>query len=338
MSLHNLPPIQISAQWDGVPTRCPAPPPASPALPAEEAIASWLDAYPYVVRAKEPECFAGIPGILRAVRRWEATEPKTPSPLIMYGNDRVERLASLTYKWPLDKVEAAERVGYSLPEMPHVKVYHVMLGLLQRQTERRHNGNDWYNPELEEQWKMMTAEDRIRQNPELVSIVTPELQAIVRGGHMIREPGHGWWISGEKRNRYVTAGYGVLFRRDEKDIEVLIGPMPPLPEEFKTWTWKERQQWSAEQRSKIPKMTVTVVYEYGSRRHAEGDAVFDHEGNVVRRRVAGEWTREMIAMLKGTPSPFFFDDFTGHPMPFHSTKAREFRQEVADVAFVYMHQ
>jgi hypothetical protein len=296
------------------------------------------EARPYVVRAKEPDCVAAdTPGILRAVKRWEATKPATPSPLIMYGNDRVEQLASLTYQWPLDKVEAAERVGYELPEMPHVQVSDVMLRLLQRQMERRHNGNDWYNPDLEEQWKMMTAEDRIRQNPEMVSIVTPELQAIL-GAHMIREPGQGWWISGEKRNRYVTAGYGVLFRRDEKFVEVLLGSMPPLPEEYKKWTWKERREWSAEQRSKIPKAVVTVVYEYGSRRHAEGEAVYDHEGNVVRHRVAGEWTREMIAMLKGTPSPFFFDDFTGHPMPFHSTKAREFRQEVADVAFVYMNQ
>ena len=319
MSLHTLPFIQISQEWDEIPSRLPPPPP--PTSPR----ATWEDA---------------LPKVLRAVRLWEDAQPKTPSPPIMTvfvgeDYDRTDIIWRLTHHWPIHVENMAERIDYPLPAPgAPVQVEEVMRGLVQ--CRRSHNGNDWCNPELEEQRKMMTEADMIRENPERVSIVTPELQAII-GSHMIREPGCSWWSNGERRNRYVPAGYGVLFRRDEKEMEVLLGPMPPLPEGAKKWLWQDLQAWNKEQRSKIPKMMVTVVYEYGSRRHAEGEPVFNQEGHVIRHRVAGEWTREMIAMLKGTPSPYFFDDFTGHPMPIHSTKAREFRQEVADVAFILQH-
>jgi len=50
------------------------------------------------------------------------------------------------------------------------------------------------------------------------------------------------------------------------------------------WSIGPHTEWRKEELAKIPKKTITVICEYGSRRCLQGDPVLDHEGNVLRYR------------------------------------------------------
>jgi len=277
---------------------------------------------------------AVISKIKRAVHHWEETKPRTPSPPIMDIYCRVDRIVYLTGMWPIDIVTEAEDVGFELPTPKREEVVNV-IGTIY--ALRKALADSSYNntiPITPSEW-----EEKNRKIINPVEIVSPDVNCELGHSYMIRHPSSSWWVYGEERNQYVPAGEGILFRRDENVYQIPLEPLPKPPAEFKEWTWSERFQWKNKELAKIPKKTVTVICEYGSRRYAEGEPVLDRDGNVVRHRWAGEWSREMVAFLKGTPSPspYMFDDYTGHPSPYHSTKSRAFRQEVADACFVHMH-
>jgi hypothetical protein len=270
--------------------------------------------------------------IQRAVNRWEETKPLIPSPPVLNAYHRVDRIVRLTGEWPLDIVSKAEMVGFELPAAEQENVINAVGAIYSRLSSLAdpscHN-TEMFSPS---EW-----EEKIQKITGPVEIVTPD---VIRelGSYMIRHPSMAWWVHGEERNQYVPAGQGVLFRRDENVYHIPLYNLPKMPAESKEWTWGQKAKWRTAELEKIPKKTVTVICEYGSRRYAEGEPILDAEGNVLRRRRAGEWGREMIAFLKGTPSPYFFDDYTGHPSPKHSSLSRAFRQEVADACFVYLHQ
>ena len=281
-----------------------------------------------------------IPKILRAVHRWEETKPLTIAPPIIGPYDRINRLAKLTNHWSPDIVTEAEEVGFELPAATQENIVQVIIGIRQCRAERDKGKPDWDRPELERRWSRMTEEEKARPAfADEKEIVDPRVnEALDIRTYQMYHPNMRTWIDGEKRNQYVPAEFTIMFRRMVNEIETLLAPMPKLPAEAKKWAWKEKEAWQAEERAKIPKKKVTVICEYGSRRHAEGEPVLNQEGKIIRHRYAGEWSRESYAFLEGTPSPFFFDDYTGYSYPEHSYRARIFRQEVADVAFVLQHQ
>lgn len=281
-----------------------------------------------------------ISKIRRAVYRWEEMKPLTITPPIIGPYDRIGILVELTGHWPPDVVTEAEEEGFNLPAATQKNVTHTILGIRQCRAERNKGKNDWDRPELERRWNLMTEEEKARPTfAEEEIIVDPRVnEALGVRAYQMYHPNMRTWIDGEKRNQYVTAGFGILFRRTVNEIEVLLEPEPKLSAEGKKWTWKDLEKWRMEERAKIPKKKVTVICEYGSRRYAEGEPVVNQEGKIVRLRYAGEWRREMHAFLEGTPSPFFFDDYTGFPHPAHSYRAKQFRQAVADVAFVLQSQ
>jgi hypothetical protein len=269
--------------------------------------------------------------IQHAVNRWEETKPLRPSPPVLEPYYRVDRIVRLTGAWPLDIVSKAEMVGFELPAAEQesvIKVVGTIYAQLSSLAIPSCNTDNFTPAEWQEKIQKITGP---------IEIVTPD---VIRelGSYMIRHPSMAWWVHGEERNQYVPAGQGVLFRRDENVYQIPLYNLPKMPAESKEWTWGEKAKWRTAELEKIPKKTVTVICEYGSRRYAEGEPIVDAEGNVLRYRRAGEWGREMIAFLKGTPSPYFFDDYTGHPSPKHSSLSRSFRQEVADACFVYLHQ
>ena len=296
----------------------------APRCNSDPSIASWADAKYSRIRY--------------AVYRWEESKPDKPAPPIMGQIDRINRIVDLTGKWPLNMYLTAEKVGYELPEPQENNRIETMVELRDRCRAYKYpSGFDGKNALLEEEWELRTEEEKARpMYPDQIVIIDPQINEALGWRYQIRHPNTLWWVEGEARNRYVPAGDGILFRRDENIYNVPLSPLPSLPEESKKWSWRERNVWTETELSKIPKKKVTVICEYGSRRCVEGEPVLDYEGKVIRHRWAGEWRREMVAFLEGTPSPFFFDDFTGHPQPIHSSRAREFRQEVADVAFILM--
>lgn len=270
--------------------------------------------------------------IQRAVYKWEETKPLAPSAPVLEAYNRVDRIVRLTGMWPLDIVSKAEMVGFELPVADRenvIKVVGAIYSRLSTLVDLSCNNIDNFTPS---EWQ-----EKIRKITGPVEIVSADVKREM-GSYMIRHPSMAWWVHGEERNQYVPAGYGVLFRRDENVYQIPLYNLPKMPAESKEWTWGQKAKWRTAELEKIPKKTVTVICEYGSRRYAEGEPVLNENGEVVRHRWAGEWQREMVAFLKGTPSSYFFDDYTGHPYPKHSTLSRAFRQEVADACFVYMHQ
>jgi len=246
--------------------------------------------------------------------------------------DRINRIIRLTGMWPIDIVTKAEEVGVELPTPELDNVVHTMSAIHKQHMSR-------FNLSCESnKYTVEELQDRVRTMTSAVSIVSPDVERELGYSYMIRYPSTVWWASGEWRNQYVPAGEGILFRRDENVYQIPLQSLPDVPAEYKEWGWAQRKAWRNAELETIPKKTVTVICEYGSRRYAEGEPVLDQEGKVIRYRKAGEWGREMIARLKGTPSPYFFDDYTGHPSPQHSTKSKAFRQEVADACFVFMNQ
>jgi hypothetical protein len=276
--------------------------------------------------------------IKETVTLWEASKPENPAPAILGDVNRVWQIVAFTGQWPDSMVKAAEYLGFELHDAQPERVEDVMHDLFACRMTRSYNGDVHQYQEMADEFSQMTDPEKFRLYPGCVTRVDPAVNQALGYAYMIREPNTSWWIDGERRNRYVPAGDGVLFFRDVRVIEIPLQPLPKPPVEAKMWSWGQKAKWRREELAKIPKRIVTVICEYGSRRCQEGDPVLDHEGQVVRQRIAGEWIRETVAYLPGTPSPFFFDDFTGHPTPAHSSKTRAFRQEVADVAFVLMHQ
>lgn len=271
--------------------------------------------------------------IARAVYQWEEIKPLTPSPPVLEIYSRVDRIVRLTGMWPLDIVSKAEMVGFELPPADQESVIKVV-GAIYAQLSSLSIpscNTDTFTPA---EWQ-----EKIQKITGPVEIVSDDVKHEMGGSYMIRHPSTAWWVHGEERNQYVPAGEGILFRRDENVYQIPLQSLPKMPAEAKSWSWGQKAAWRTVELAKIPKRTVTVICEYGSRRYAEGEPVLNENGEVVRHRRAGEWRREMVAFLKGSPSPspYFFDDYTGHPYPKHSTLTRAFRQEVADACFVYTH-
>jgi hypothetical protein len=271
--------------------------------------------------------------IKRVVNRWEETKALIPSP-IMDLYYRVARIVRLTGEWPLDIVAKAEEFNVELPPANQEDVIKVVGSIYAQRVARADPSCNNANNFTPSEWQ-----EKIRKIIGVAEIVSPD---VIRelGSYMIRHPSMAWWVHGEERNQYVPAGEGILFRRDENVYHVPLKPLPKMPAESKEWTWGQKAAWRTAELEKIPKKTVTVICEYGSRRYAEGEPVLNIEGQVERYRWAGEWGREMVAFLKGmpSPSPYFYDDYTGHPAPHQSAKIKAFRQEVADACFVLMHQ